>query len=142
MAMIAAVEFNYVAAARGCARYAKSGHDGFGAGIDEADLLNPRDLPANKFSQLQRIRFSGTIRPSAAEGGSDGIGDFLVLMPENHRPPGRAKIKITLSILRPNVRPFSLLDENRISSDRLEGPNRTIDAAREEGSLCQECWEC
>ena len=52
MAVVAAVEFNDLAASRGAARQANGTHARFGAGADQADHLHRGHKTQNGFGQL------------------------------------------------------------------------------------------
>jgi hypothetical protein len=58
-----------------------------------------------------------------------GLGDFRVSMPQNHRSPRTDVVHVTIAIDIVQIRPVSTLENNRLPANCTERPRRTIDPA-------------
>ena len=130
VAVVAAFELHYPVPPRECAGEPQGRHRRLGAGVDEAEHLQVRHEPLYEAGELQ-LEGAGCAEARTAE---DGLGEGLryapVGMAQDEGPPREDVVDeaVPVDVVEPG--PIAALDEEGLSSYRLEGADGGTDAAR------------
>ena len=137
VAVVAARELDDLVAARVTTSEADGGHGGFGATVGHTDLLHRRDAGQDQFGHLDLEGVGGAEARAAVKGLADGRADIRVVVAVDGRTPGQDEVDELLAVGRRQAGAVGRLGEERGATDRAEGADRGIDAARDhrEGAL-------
>ena len=130
MSVIAALEFENEISFGGGAGDAQSAHDGFRAGRNEAQHLNPWQPRCNPFSELERVRFTRPEAPGGVGCLSYSLADVRIEMAENQRTKTLAEIYVLATIDRSHGCALCTAKENRRAPDAFERTHGTVNTAR------------
>ena len=130
MAVVAAGEFDDFVALRIGAGDADRRHDGFRAGVDEADLVHRRDRFFQHFGkpdfQLGRRAVKRPVRRRLL----NGPRHMRMGVSGNDRPVGGQIIDVAVAVHVPKIRAFGFFHKNgRPAAHRFKRPGGAVDAA-------------
>ncbi len=127
--VIAAFELEHLRATRGGARHAQRRHHGLGAGIDEADLLDPAQARGDQFRQLQRACLRGAVAPAARDRIERCRAHLGILVAEEQRPPGHAEVDVGVAVDIDQPATVRFPDEPRHAAHAPKRAHRRMHAA-------------
>ncbi len=130
--VVATLEFDEVFAAGEGAGESDGRHGGFGAGADEAHLL---DRWKGLADQLGEVGFGGGGGAEADASGCGLLHGFHHLrggVAENHGAPGAEVVEVAIAVGIPEIGAFGADNEWRLAADSTKGTHRRVDAAGEQ----------
>ena len=130
VAVVAALELDDLVAPRIAAGESNGRHAGFRAGADETNLIHGRHELADFFGDERFALRDGAEGKSLGNGFVDGGDDFIIVVAENHRPPGENVVNELLAGRVPHVGTLGVINEARGAADGAEGTHGRIHPAR------------
>ena len=132
VAVVAALELDDEVAAGESAGEADGGHAGFGAGGDEAELLDGGKAVGDEFREIGFGGDGGSEAGALGGGLLDGFDDGRKGMAKDHRPPGAEEVEVAVAIFVVEVCAFGVGEEGWVSAYGAEGADGRVDASWEE----------
>ena len=133
VAVIAAGELDHTGPAGEPARQPERGHRGFGAGVDQADLVGRR-ARGDLLGELDLAGGGGTEGGPPVGRRVQRLHHLRVGVPEDHRAPGAHQVDVLPAVHVGQVRPGTGGDEARYPAHRAERAYRGVDPTGSDGT--------
>ena len=127
--MVAAVELDDLAPAGNPARQPDGGHDGLGAGADEAHHLHFGHERADQFGEFGLHGGVGAEGQAVGGGLGNGLHHLVAGMAENQRPPRAAEVDQLGVVLRLYFYALAGLEVDGGAADPVKGADRAVHPA-------------
>ena len=129
VAVVAAFELDDEVAAGESAGKTDGGHAGFGAGGDEAELLDGREAVSDELGEIG-FGCDGGSEAGAFRGGLlDGFDDGGEGMAEDHGTPGAEEVEVAVAVFVVEVSAFGVGEEGWVAAYGAEGADGRVDSA-------------
>src|SRR5215210_1483451 len=130
VAVVVAVELEDLLSSRVSAGEPDGAHRRLRPRVGHPDCLYRRDGPAHQLSELDLEFRRGTEGRALSGHGLYCLDNLRECVPEHERTVAHHVVQIGIAVDVEDARTFTALHEQRISTDRSEGPHRAVHATR------------